>query len=73
MFKKKNKDFEVESINMMENKKCNVEVNYKGDLNLLYSSLANLHKSENFINISKIIINKDAKVINICINFKKNK
>ena len=31
---RKNKDFEVESINMMENKKCNVELNYKGDLNL---------------------------------------
>ena len=69
----KNKDFKVESINMMENEKCNVEVNYKGDLNLLYSSLVKLTESKNLLNVSKIIINKDTKITNIEIDFKKNK
>lgn len=70
---RKNKDFNIESINMMENEKCNVEVNYKGSLNLLYNSLIKLSKSANFLNVSKIMINNDTKVTNICINFKKNK
>ncbi|MBU3214194.1 hypothetical protein LL033_19555 [Clostridium estertheticum] len=69
----KNKNFKVESINMMENEKCNVEVNYKGDLNLLYSSLVKLTESKNLLNVSKIIINKDTEITNIEIDFKKNK
>ncbi|MCB2355366.1 hypothetical protein [Clostridium estertheticum] len=70
---RKNKDFKVESINMMDNEKCNVEVNYKGDLNLLYSSLVKLTESKNLLNVSKIIIHKDTEITNIEINFKKNK
>ncbi|MBU3161382.1 hypothetical protein KPL37_16865 [Clostridium frigoris] len=69
----KNKDFTVESFNMVEEEKCSVEINYKGDLNLLYSSLVKLNKSKNLLNINKIIINKDTKITNIGINFKKNK
>ena len=46
----KNKDFKVETFNMMENEKCSVEVNYKGDLNLLYSSLVKVNKSKNLLN-----------------------
>ncbi|MBW9170722.1 hypothetical protein K2F43_05820 [Clostridium estertheticum] len=69
----KNKDFKVESINMMDNEKCNVEVKYKGDLNLLYSSLVKLTESKNLLNVSKIIIHKDSEITNIEIDFKKNK
>ncbi|MCB2340845.1 hypothetical protein [Clostridium estertheticum] len=69
----KNKDFKVESINMMNNEKCNVEVNYKGDLNLLYSSLVKLTESKNLLNVNKIIIHKDTEITNIEIDFKKNK
>ncbi|WP_298837301.1 hypothetical protein [Clostridium sp.] len=69
----KNKDFKVETFNMMENEKCSVEVNYKGDLNLLYSSLVKVNKSKNLLNINKIIIHKDTKITNISIDFKKNK
>lgn len=69
----KNKDFKVETINMMENELCSVEVNYKGDINLLYSSLIELNESKNLLNISKIIIHKDTKITNIGIDFKKNK
>jgi len=70
---RKNKDFEVKSINMMENEKCNVEIYYKGDTKLLYSSLFSLSKSKNFLNIDKINISKDTKITSLNINFKKNK
>jgi len=70
---RKNKDFEVKSINMMENEKCNVEIYYKGDTKLLYSSLFSLSKSKNFFNIDKINISKDTKITSLNINFKKNK
>ena len=69
----KNRNFDVESINMMDNEKCSVEVIYKGDINLLYSSLAELNKSKNLLNVSKIIIHKDTKITNIGIDFIKNK
>ncbi|MFT5874027.1 MAG: intein/homing endonuclease [Clostridium sp.] len=69
----KNKDFEVKAINMMENEKCNVEVNYIGNIELLYSSLNYLNESRNFLGIISICINKDAKIANISIDFKKNK
>jgi len=69
----KNKDFEVESINMTENRKCSVEVNYKGDMKLLYSSLSKLNESKNFLKINKIILNKDSKISRIGIDFEKNK
>ena len=70
---RKNTDLTVKSINMMENEKCNVKIDYKGDLEILYNSLYYLNDSENFIGINSISINKDAKIINISIDFKKNK
>lgn len=70
---KKNTDFTVKSINMMEKEKCNVQIDYNGDINLLYNSLYYLYNSKNFIGINSISINKDAKIINISIDFKKNK
>lgn len=70
---KKNTDFTVKSINMMEKEKCNVQMDYNGDINLLYNSLYYLYNSKNFIGINSISINKDAKIINISIDFKKNK
>ncbi|MBZ9608398.1 hypothetical protein G9F73_011320 [Clostridium estertheticum] len=68
-----NKDFEMKSINMMENEKCNVEVNYNGDIKLLRSSLSALNESENFLGVKSISINKDTNTTNISIDFKKNK
>ena len=68
-----NKSFEVKSINMVENEKCNVEIIYKGNIKLLNTSLNDLSKSKNFLNIDKISLNKDAKITNLNINFLKNK
>lgn len=68
-----NKDFEMKSINMMENEKCNVEVDYKGDIKLLRSSLSALNESENFLGVKSISINKEANTTNISIDFRKNK
>ena len=70
---KKNTDFTVKSINMMEKEKCNVLIDYNGGIDLLYNSLYYLYNSKNFIGINSISINKDAKIINISIDFKKNK
>ena len=70
---RKNGDFAVQSINMMENGICNVEVDYNGDIELLYSSLCYLNESENFLSINKININKESKITSVSINFKKNK
>jgi len=70
---RKNKNFEMTSITMMENEKCNVEVNYNGDEKLLYNSLYYLNSSKNFLSLNKISINKDTKITSISINFKKNK
>ncbi|MCB2291980.1 hypothetical protein LGK95_00310 [Clostridium algoriphilum] len=67
------KGFEVNSINMLENEKCNVGINYNGDIKLLYTSLCSLSEESNFINIDKIGISKDSKITNMSINFKKNK
>ena len=69
----KNKNFIVKSINEMEDEICNIEVSYEGDIKLLYTSLYYLNESENFLDINKISIDKDAKITNISINFKKNK
>ena len=70
---RENSDFVVKSINMMGNEKCNVQIDYNGDIRLLYTSLYYLNQSENFIGINSISINKDAKIINISINFIKDK
>lgn len=70
---RKDKGLEVKSINMIDNGRCNVEVNYKGDLKSLYSSLYTLSESKNFIVINSISINKDSNITNISIDFKKNK
>ncbi|MBU3180143.1 hypothetical protein [Clostridium psychrophilum] len=68
-----NKSFEVKSINMVENEKCNVEIIYKGDIKLLNTSLNDLSKSKIFLNIDKISFNQNAKITNLNINFLKNK
>ena len=70
---RKNMDFHVNSINMLEHEKCNVQVDYMGDIKLLYNSLNSLNESENFLGINSININKDVNTINISIDFKKNK
>ena len=70
---RKNTDFVVKSINMMENEKCNVQIDYNGDIRFLYTSLYYLNESKNFIGINRISINKDAKIINVSVDFKKNK
>lgn len=70
---RKNIDFEVKSINMLENEKCNVQVDYKGDTKLLYVSLISLNENENFLAINTITINNDDNIINVSIDFKKNK
>jgi hypothetical protein len=69
----KNSDFQVGSINMLENEKCSVEVSYNGEIESLYGSLYSLHESENFLGINSISVNIDSKVTNISIYFKKNK
>ena len=69
----KNSDFEIKSMNVIENEKCNIEVNYNGDIKLLYNSLYSLNESKNFLHVNKISINKDAKTTSIIINFIKNK
>ena len=68
-----NSDLQIQSINVIENQKCNVEVSYTGDIKLLYNSLYSLSESKNFVGISSININKDAKITSISIDFKKNK
>lgn len=70
---RKNMDFDVKSINMLEHEKCNVQVDYIGDIKLLYNSLISLKESKNFLEINSININKDVNTINISIDFKKNK
>lgn len=69
----KNRDFEIKAINLMENEICSVEVNYNGDIKLLYNALCYLNKSGNFLSVNKISINTDAKTTSLSINFKKNK
>ncbi|MGH4050446.1 MAG: hypothetical protein ACREVX_03695 [Clostridium sp.] len=69
----KNKNFVVKSINEMQDEICNVEVIYDGDMKLLQFSLFKLNESGNLLNINKITVDKDAKITNISINFKKNK
>ena len=70
---KVNSDLRIQSINVNENQKCNVEVSYSGDIKLLHNSLYALSESSNFLSISSISINKDAKITSISIDFKKNK
>jgi hypothetical protein len=69
----KNNDFQVGSINMLENEKCNVEVIYNGEIESLYGSLYSLNESDNFLGINSISVNIDSKVTNISVYFKKNK
>lgn len=70
---KGNSDLQLQSINVVENQKCNVEVSYSGDIKLLYNSLYSLSKSKNFLGINNININIDAKITSISIDFRKNK
>ncbi len=69
----KSGSLQVKSVNMIGNEKCNVEVDYNGDIKLLYNSLYGLYESSNFLGINSININKDANIANINIDFKKNK
>jgi hypothetical protein len=68
-----NSDLQIQSINIIENQKCNVGVSYSGDIKLLYNSLYHLSESRCFLGVSSININKDAKITSISIDFKKNK
>ena len=70
---RKNTAFEVKSINMLENQKCNIQVDYHGDIKLLYPSLYSLNESKFFLGINSICINKDLKATSISLDFKKNK
>ena len=70
---RKNMDFDVKSINMLEHDKCNVQVDYTGDVKLLYNTINSLKESKSFLGINSININKDVNTINISIDFKKNK
>ena len=69
----KNKDFEVESIDMVEDEKFNVQVNYIGDIKFLYYSLSYLNESINFLGVNKVDINNDSKIINLSMIFIMNK
>jgi hypothetical protein len=70
---KQNSNLQIQSINIIENQKCNVEVLYSGEIKLLYNSLYSLSKSGNFIGVNSININKYAKITSISLDFKKNK
>lgn len=70
---RKNSDFQVKTINMIEKEKCNVSVDYSGDITLLYTSLYSLNESKNLLKINSININKEDKTTTISIDFKKNK
>lgn len=70
---KGNSDLQIQSINIIENQKCNVEVSYSGDIKLLNNCLYYLSESRNFLGVNSININKHAKIISISVDFKKNK
>jgi hypothetical protein len=70
---KGNSNLQIQSINIMENQKCNVEVSYSGDIKLLNNSLCSLSESKNFLGVNSININKDTKITSISVDFKKNK
>jgi len=67
------KALQLKSINMKENEKCNIELNYTGDIKLVYNSLYSLTESRNFLAINSISINRNTETTNINIDFKKNK
>lgn len=70
---RENNGFLVKSINMLGNERCNVQVDYCGDIKLLYPSLYSLNESKNFLAVKSISINNDAKITTISIDFKKDK
>jgi len=70
---RKNSYFNVKTINMIDQEKCNIQVDYSGDIKLLYTSLQSLNESKNLLIINSININKEAKTTTISIDFKKNK
>ncbi|WP_207669443.1 hypothetical protein [Clostridium tagluense] len=69
----KNSDFGVKTINMIGQEKCNVQVDYRGDIKLLNTSLYSLNESKSLLSINSININKESKTTTISIDFKKNK
>ncbi|MGH4125676.1 MAG: hypothetical protein ACREV6_22420 [Clostridium sp.] len=70
---RKNSDFGVKTINMIDKDKCNMVVDFIGDIKLLHTSLYSLNESKNILSINSININKEAKTTTISIDFKKNK
>ena len=70
---RKSSDFEVKTINMIEQEKCNMVVDYIGDIKSLYTALKSLNESKSLLKINGININKEAKTTTINIDFKKNK
>ncbi|HEY5589148.1 MAG TPA: hypothetical protein VIK86_09365 [Candidatus Paceibacterota bacterium] len=70
---RKSSYFSVKTINIMDQDKCNIQVDYSGDIKLLYNSLQSLNESKNLLIINSININKNAKTTIISIDFKKNK
>ncbi|MBZ9624475.1 hypothetical protein G9F71_016615 [Clostridium sp. FP2] len=69
----RNSDFGVKTINMIGQEKCNVQVDYRGDIKLLNTSLYSLNESKSLLSINSININKESKTTTISIDFKKNK
>lgn len=64
---------QLESMKMNENEKCNIEVSYTGDVELLYNCLCSLIENPSIIGINVINISKDTNQITINMDFKKNK
>lgn len=70
---RKNSNFGVKTINMKSEEICNIQVEYNGDIGLLYTSLYSLNESKNILSINSININKAEKTTTISMDFKKNK
>ena len=70
---RENSNLQIQCINIIENQKCNVEVEYMGDIKSLYNSLHSLSENKNFLGVNSISINKVVKIASISIAFKKNK
>jgi hypothetical protein len=70
---RKNKDLQLKAMNINEAEKCNIEVNYTGDIKLLYNCLCSLIESPSIIGINIISISRESNAVIINIDFKKNK
>jgi flagellar basal body-associated protein FliL len=70
---RKNKGLQLKSMKMNEDEKCNIEVNYTGDVKLLYNCLYSLIEEPCIIGINVINISKDNNMVTINMDFKKNR